>query len=184
MKELKKQLRKAIAQKKSQFSPGELDNFSNHLLYNLEQLPAFKQATTVLLFHSLKDEVRTHEFVEKWKDKKNILLPVVIGDDLELRKYTGKHDLSIGAYGIEEPIGEPFGEFDRIDLAIVPGVSFDPKRNRLGRGKGYYDRLLPRIKSYKIGICFSFQVSKEVPAETFDIRMDAVLTDKGLLSEK
>lgn len=184
MKELKKQLRKEITQKKSRFSSAELDEFSNRLLNKLEQLPAFQQAATVLLYHSLKDEVRTHAFVEKWKNQKNILLPVVIGDDLELRKYTGKQDLAVGAYGIEEPAGEPFEEFDRIDLAIIPGVSFDSKGNRLGRGKGYYDRLLPKIKSYKIGICFSFQVSKEVPAEPFDIRMDAVVTDQEVLIER
>ena len=108
--------------------------------------------------------------------QKQILLPVVIGNDLELRLYTGPQDLKKGAYGIEEPVGEPFTDYASIDLAIIPGVAFDVHGNRLGRGKGYYDRLLPRLPHiYKIGICFPFQLLEEVPTEALDVRMDEVL---------
>lgn len=75
--------------------------------------------------------------------EKQILLPVVTGDDLELRVYTGPGDLATGAYGIEEPTGALFTDYDAIDFIVVPGVAFDRNGNRLGRGKGYYDRLLP-----------------------------------------
>lgn len=130
-----------------------------------------------MLYHSLKDEVDTHAFIRKWSRKKRILLPVVVGDDLELRIYTGPEDMTIGAYGIKEPIGELFTDYAAIDFIAVPGVAFDRSGNRLGRGKGYYDRLLPRIPSaYKAGICFPFQLVEEVPAEAFDIRMDEVIT--------
>ena len=148
------------------------------MLEKLEQLPCFTQAKTILLYHSLSDEVHTHDFVEKWKERKTILLPVVVGNELELRKYTGKQDLCVGSYGIEEPTGEIFTDFDQIDLGIIPGVSFDTTGCRLGRGKGYYDRLLPKLNSFNVGICFSFQVSREIPTETFDRRMDAVLTEE------
>ena len=105
------------------------------------------------------------------------MLPVVTGDDLELRVYTGPGDLATGAYGMEEPTGALFTDYDAIDFIVVPGVAFDRNGNRLGRGKGYYDRLLPRIPSaYKAGICFPFQIVEEVPAETFDIHMDEVIT--------
>ena len=111
----------------------------------LEDHPAFKAAHTILLYHSLKDEVDTHNFIRKWSRYKRILLPAVVKD--------------------------------AIDLIIVPGVGFDRQGNRLGRGKGYYDRLLPRIPSaYKIGICFPFQLVEEIPAEPFDIRMDEIVT--------
>lgn len=130
-----------------------------------------------MLYHSLKDEVDTHAFIRKWSREKRILLPVVVGDDLELRLYTGPEDLTVGAYGIEEPTGALFTDYAAIDLIVVPGVAFDRDGNRLGRGKGYYDRLLPRIPSaYKIGICFPFQVVDEVPAEPFDIRMDEIIS--------
>lgn len=159
-------------QQKSSASPQ-----SAEILAALEAHPAFRAASTVLLYHSLKDEVDTHEFIRKWSRKKRILLPVVVGDDLELRIYTGPKDMAIGAYGINEPTGELFTDYAAIDFIAVPGVAFDRSGNRLGRGKGYYDRLLPRIPSaYKAGICFPFQLVEEVPAEAFDIRMDEVIT--------
>lgn len=150
---------------------------SANILAALEAHPAFRAANTVLLYHSLKDEVDTHAFVRKWSSRKQVLLPVVVGEDLELRKYTGPEDMAIGAYGIEEPTGELFTDYAAIDFIAVPGVAFDRKGNRLGRGKGYYDRLLPRIPSaFKAGICFPFQLVEEVPAESFDIRMDIIIT--------
>lgn len=159
-------------QQKSSASPQ-----SAEILAALEAHPAFRAASTVLLYHSLKDEVDTHEFIRKWSRKKRILLPVVVGDDLELRIYTRPEDMTIGAYGIDEPTGELFTDYAAIDFIAVPGVAFDRSGNRLGRGKGYYDRLLPRIPSaYKAGICFPFQLVEEVPAEAFDIRMDEVIT--------
>ena len=106
-------------------------------------------------------------------------MPVVAGNDLELRAYTGPADLAVGAYGIEEPTGALFTDYAAIDFIAVPGVAFDRRGNRLGRGKGYYDRLLPRIPSaYKAGICFPFQIVEEVPAEPFDIRMDEIITQQ------
>ena len=64
---------------------------------------------------------------------------------------------------------------DEIDLAVIPGVAFDRYGHRLGRGKGYYDRLLPQIPAPKVGICFPFQLIEEVPAEAFDFRMDTII---------
>lgn len=150
---------------------------SADILAALEAHLVFRAADTVLLYYSLDDEVYTHEFVGKWSQRKRILLPVVAGDNLELRTYTGLHDMTTGAYGIGEPTGEVFTNYAAIDLAVVPGVAFDHKGNRLGRGKGYYDRLLPHLPSaYKIGVCFPFQFIEEVPAEAFDICMDEIIT--------
>lgn len=131
------------------------------------------------------DEVQTHEFVDKWHREKKILLPVVKGDVLELRHYTGKECLQVGeAYQIEEPAGEAFTNYEEIDFAVIPGVSFDKQGNRLGRGKGYYDRLLPLLQSYNIGICFGFQLIEAIPTEPFDKTMDEVWTEEGILTER
>lgn len=152
------------------------------LLEKLEQHPKFASAHTVLLYYSLGDEVQTHDFVEKWYRQKTILLPVVKGDILELRIYAGKQSLKTGeAYHIEEPTGETFTAYEKIDFSIIPGVSFDTQGNRLGRGKGYYDKLLPLLHSYNIGICYGFQVSEKIPAEPFDQVMNEVWTENGRL---
>ncbi|MEG1685964.1 MAG: 5-formyltetrahydrofolate cyclo-ligase [Bacteroides sp.] len=184
MKEQKKLLRKVIAQQKALHTPQELAVLSAALFNKLETHPLFVKAKTILLYYSLKDEVQTAAFIEKWKESKKILLPIVVGDNLELKHYTGKLDLKVGAYGIKEPIGTAFTDYQKIDLAIIPGMSFDTRNNRLGRGKGYYDRLLPLLSAYKIGICFSFQVSDEIPEEVFDIKMDEVWTEYGSISGK
>lgn len=168
-----------MAQLKKQYElTTTLQSQSAEILAALEVHPAFRAASIVLLYYSLKDEVDTHEFVRKWSREKLILLPVVTGEELELRVFTGPEDLATGAYGIGEPTGELFTDYAAIDLAVIPGVAFDAAGNRLGRGKGYYDRLLPRLTAFKAGICFPFQLVEEVPAEPFDIRMDAIISLK------
>lgn len=145
----------------------------------LENHPRFKSAQTVLLFHSLPDEPCTHQLIRSAAAEKTVLLPVVVdGETLELREYRGEHTLAGGAFGILEPGGENFTNFGRIDLAVIPGVAFDAHGNRLGRGKGYYDRLLQRLAPYNVptlGMCFDFQKLPSVPAEPHDIAVDEVL---------
>lgn len=138
----------------------------------------------MLLYHSLPDEVDTHDFIRKWSGLKRILLPVVRGNDLELKPYTGDDRLTEGAFHINEPTGTVFTDYAAIDLAVIPGVAFDHWGNRLGRGKGYYDRLLPRIPTaYKLGLCFPFQVVEQIHAEAHDIPMDEVLTANPLMNK-
>lgn len=182
--EWKRQLRSQIAAEKRKHGREELCRWSSLALEKLEQFPLFASAQVVLLYYSLPDEVQTHAFVRKWSRLKKILLPVVVGDELQLRCYTDENHMATGAYRIEEPAGDAFLDYEAIGLAVVPGVSFDAKGGRLGRGKGYYDRLLPLLKGYKIGLCFSFQVSASVPSEAHDVKMDMVLTEKGFLSSE
>lgn len=89
-KEEKRLLRRYIAEKKRNYPQEILSKYSSLLLNKLEKHPAFTQAETILLYYSLPDEVQTHDFVEKWSWNKNIILPVVKGEELELRRYTGK----------------------------------------------------------------------------------------------
>ena len=175
----KRLLRQSIRMIKASYSREELEALSLSLLQQLEQHPRFVQARTVLLYHSLPDEVFTHAFIDRWCVEKEIVLPTVVGDDLELHRYTGPDCLSLGSYGILEPSGELFTDFDRITLAIIPGMAFDCMGHRLGRGKGYYDRLLPRLShAYKLGLCFPFQIlDEEIPHEPHDFLMDAVLRE-------
>ena len=175
MKEQKKLLRKQITQEKSLHPYEQRMKASKVLLEQLEKHPLFVSASTVLLYHSLKDEV-----IEKWHHSKRILLPVVKEDILVLKHYTGKKCLEPGAFHIEEPEGAEFTEYKEINLAIIPGVSFDMQGNRLGRGKGYYDKLLPLLSSYNIGICYQFQAKEHIPSEEFDRKMDEVWTENGI----
>lgn len=174
----KTSIRQSIRNLKKAVSTEERLFLSRQLTARLESHPRFANARTILLYHSLPDEVDTHELIRCWSGKKKILLPVVNGDDLDLKEYKGENTLENGHYGISEPTGHTFTAFNEIDLAVIPGMAFDRNGNRLGRGKGYYDRLLSRLGNsniYKLGLCFDFQFLPHIPAEPHDILMDEVL---------
>lgn len=173
----KAELRKEMSVLKKQYSVEVLGSMSISILAQLEKNISFKEAKTVMLYYSLKDEVRTHKFIEKWSKEKRILLPVVDGDDIKVKEYTGGKQMVEGLLRVMEPDTDNFVEkLDDIDLIIVPGVAFDKNKNRMGRGKGYYDRFLSDKNIYKIGICFPFQVVKIVPSDERDIVMDEIIT--------
>lgn len=109
-----------------------------------------------------------------------IVLPCVVDDEnLELRLYTTPEDLAErGKYKIPEPTGPIFIDYGSVDIAFIPGMAFDASGHRLGRGKGYYDRLLSRpefLNVKKVGVCFDFQMVPEVPSEPHDCLMDQIL---------
>ena len=97
---------------------------------------------------------------------------------MELRRYTGRQDLQEGAFHIMEPTGTllPQERYAEIETAVIPGMAFDRAGHRLGRGKGYYDRLLAKMPHiYKIGVCFDFQKVDSIPTEATDITMDTMV---------
>ena len=171
----KKELRTLIKTLKKQHTKEQLFEQSEKILSKLEQHPDFVNAHSVMLYSALPDEVQTQAFLEKWHLKKQIILPTVVGDDIIPVEFGKDTTFAVGDFNILEPQNEPYtGGFD---LIVVPGVAFDRQGNRIGRGKGYYDRFLcQHLDVKRIGICFDFQLVDEVPAEPFDIRMDEVIT--------
>ncbi len=176
----KAELRKAVKTRVKKMTDDEKKAESEKVMEVLENEAHFKEAKTVLLFHSLPDEICTHQLIEKYASQKKILLPVINGENWYIREYNG--DLKTGEFNIQEPTGMNIHDFDSIDLVVVPGVSFDKDLNRVGRGKGYYDRILEKInKAYKIGICFDCQLRDKIPAEKFDVKMDQVISASGII---
>lgn len=175
--EQKKTLRADIREKKKSFSKEDLILLSRQCCARLEALPEFIQARTILLYYALPDEVGTQELIEHWQRKKTILLPVVHGESLWLKKFQGEGHLLTNQWNIPEPSSDIdiFTDYEQIDLAIIPGMAFDANGHRLGRGKGFYDRLLPNISCPTIGLCFPFQLVEKIPAEPWDIPVQRVL---------
>ena len=172
----KKALRREIRQLKKACPYEEKLRKSVSVWEKVEQLPAFQQADIVLAYWSMEDEVYTHDFVKRWAGSKTLLLPCVKGDELELRYFDGEERLQPGeGYAIPEPVGELFTDWGKIDLILVPGVAFDKSGNRLGRGKGYYDKVLRETGACKVGVCFDFQLVERVPVEPHDVKMDRVV---------
>jgi len=172
----KSELRQLVRQRKRQFSQQQLAELSLPVLARLR--PLLSVASTVLLYYSLPDEVDTHAFLDELRSAgKIVLLPRVVDKGtMVLHRYTGRADLSEGAFGIMEPVGEPFTDYAAIDVAVIPGMAFDADGHRLGRGRGYYDRFLSSVPYiYKIGVCFDFQKVEAVPVEATDVSVDVVV---------
>jgi 5-formyltetrahydrofolate cyclo-ligase len=86
-------------------------------------------------------------------------------------------DLHAGYFGIREPNAQcPPVASGRLDLILVPGVAFDKRGHRLGRGKGYYDKLLAVTRGKRCGVAFDQQIAEEIPLEAHDAKMDFILT--------
>lgn len=171
----KQELRKYMRQLKAQHESGD-GSLIQFLFRNGIREPS---PDSLLLYHALPDEVPTQELMDQLiAEGKTVVLPKVISDtDMELRRYTGRQDLQQGAFGILEPTGELFTDYDSIDVAIIPGMAFDRDGHRLGRGKGYYDRFLSRVPYlYKIGLCYDWQIVDHVPTDEHDVQMDEVVT--------
>lgn len=172
----KKEARQLIRKRKQRFTLSEKRELSAPVLQKLEQHQWFDQADTIMMYWSMDDEVSTHDFIEKWHHSKRIILPTIDGNDLILKPFCGKEQMKPDSqFGILEPQGASFSEYDTIDLIVVPGVAFDKSNNRLGRGRGFYDKLLKRVDCRKIGIAFEFQIMDNVPVDEHDVVMDAVI---------
>ncbi len=172
----KKAVRKLIRELKKEYTLDQKKIMSTSVWKQVEKDPFFQKAEVILIYWSMEDEVFTHDFIAKWAKEKTFLLPCVKGECLEIRYFDSAGQLVPGeGYSILEPTGHLFPDCRQIDLAIVPGIAFDIRNNRLGRGKGYYDKILQTISTYKIGVCFHFQFFDQIPAEKYDIPMNRVV---------
>lgn len=172
----KKQTRQHIKKLISVMAPEQKAAQSADIWARLEQNQVFKDATDILAYWSMDDEVQTPAFIDKWTAlNKRFYLPSIQGDDLIVKRYQGI--LRPGEqFGIPEPDGEPVNDLSPITLVLVPGRAFDAAGNRMGRGRGFYDRLLPQLPhALKAGVCFDCQKLPSVPTDDNDIKMDFVI---------
>ena len=167
-------IRKSIIDKKDK---------SHVITCKILELDDYKSASIIGLYMSLDSEVDTSELISlSLKLGKVVALPRVIGNDMEFYKITSKDNLVKSNFGILEPVPnqEQVISKNNIDLIIVPGICFDTLRNRIGFGKGFYDRYLDDTMN-SVGICFDEQVLKTGCIETTsnDIKVKRIVTEKG-----
>lgn len=174
----KEDIRNRVKARKSLLSAMEKAQAAMTVFNLLERSAAFALADKILLYHSLPDELSTREFLERWSGRKRFFLPRVNGLNLEILPYD-RSRMALGAFHIEEPQGDETVDISEIELVIVPAVAYDRRGNRVGRGKGYYDRLLAETRATKVGVGYDFQLlDEEIPAEPHDVAVDMVITDR------
>lgn len=180
IKEEKKRIRFDIRRLKVELSQEDKEKEAEEVFRKIELLPEFKTANTILIYWSTGDELPTQSVIAKWSQDKFIVLPTVKGDKLKLKRYEPNVKMVQRALGIYEPdLPETYS--GKIDLVVVPGVAFDLKKNRVGRGKGYYDRYFRRNKVFKIGVGFDLQLLNSIPTRRFDKRMDKVISSSNTI---
>jgi 5,10-methenyltetrahydrofolate synthetase len=137
---------------------------------------------TLLLYAAQPDEVDLAALITEAPGDARVLLPRVVGDSLELVAHGASDPLIPGAFGVREPAGDTAVAPDEVDIAIVPGVAFGVDGTRLGRGGGFYDRLLPRLRAdcLVIGVCPEQAVLTVLPTEAHDRAVDIVVTDASV----
>lgn len=178
----KRNLRKEMAARKRAYPADTLQEMSERIMERVEADERFRSAPCVALYHAIAGEVRTDSLLDRWYRRKRLLLPRIEGERLRLLPYEGAGSIRQGAYGIWEPLpGGSETPPEEISLIIVPGIAFDRAGNRMGRGKGYYDRLLPSLGATKIGVCFGFQLLPSIPAGPLDEPMDGIITERETL---
>ena len=178
----KQLIRKYISTEKKSLTNDTTAYLSKKICCNLIKTEEFQRADCIALYNAMQDEVQTSEIIEKWYKKKNIVLPVISDQHLFFHKYKGKDNMFSGVFGIQEPVNTEHIPAEKIDLFVVPGIAFDRNGNRLGRGKGFYDRYLSGIDKPAIGICFGFQLLEYLPFEKHDIKMNTVITENLIIS--
>lgn len=182
----KKELRQHLRQVIAGISPEELHQRSVRACSLLTGTPEYTQAEVLMVFLSLPTEIDTTSLVlHAWRDRKRVLAPRVSWEQrrmlpTEIRSLSD--DVSESPLGIREPAqGVPF-PVANIDLVIVPGLGFDLAGNRIGRGRGFYDRFLIHRdwKGIACGFTLEAQVVESVPTEEKDVRMDMLVTDAAV----
>jgi 5-formyltetrahydrofolate cyclo-ligase len=182
----KTRLRRAVRESLRAMTTDQRAAASRVIAKALLALDAWRDATCVLLYHALPDEPDLTEAVEAGLAAgKRILLPRTSGPSaagaMEAApiEVADRERLAKDPLGIPAPVS-PAVEAGSIDLAVVPGVAFDPTGGRLGRGGGFYDRYLARLRAScgRIGVCFDRQVVAALPRESHDERVDRVLTEQ------
>ncbi|MEI6831204.1 MAG: 5-formyltetrahydrofolate cyclo-ligase [Candidatus Omnitrophota bacterium] len=158
----------------------ERNRKSKFILNKLLKNKAFRKAKIVMFYIAFGGEVNTTEMIREAQKIGKVICVPMCRKDKEIMQpaiLENHAKLKLGPYGVWEPATENLIKPKDLNLVIVPGLAFDKKGNRLGRGKGYYDRFLSTLsnKTYSIGLAFDFQILPLVPTTTHDVSVKEII---------
>ncbi len=178
--ETKQEIREQIRKLRSGISADDWQAATDIIAQKVIASDSFREATDLYCYMDFDGEAGTEHIIdEAWRLGKDVWLPRVADGEMEFYLVESEKELVRGTFGILEPSGKGVKASGRDGLAIVPGIAFDRRRNRIGYGKGFYDRYLrahPNLE--KIGIAFDIQLVDKIPAKEYDCRMNMIFTEK------
>ena len=176
---------KSLLKRKKRYLTTKKFNFN--LIFNLIRKHFHKKKIIIAGYYPSNYEVNILNFLEEASKKKfKVVLPVVKSNKAMIFKsWIFKEPLYVSKFGILEP--KKLNKAITPDLIMVPLVAFDNRLNRIGYGKGYYDRSLRKINKIKknaisLGIAYSFQKCKKIPVNNHDFKLDYIFTEKGIIN--
>lgn len=185
--ETKKKIRQEILTRRDAILPEEKSRMSEEIFRRVKSLPEFHQAKNVLLFAGYGSEPDTLPWVAECTSMgKRVFCPRVIGDVMEFYEIRTAEELIAGYKGIMEPIPDEGRIYSpgTQDFMMVPGTAFDREGNRIGYGKGFYDRYLSDVfQGEAAAVAFSLQLveNDRIPAEVTDHKMKCIVTEKEII---
>ena len=150
------------------------------ILQNLKLLDVYKKANNILAFYPLNYEIDLRKLFINNEDNKNWFLPKFVDDNLHIYPFTGEEKLVTGAFNIKEPISENELAPEKLDLIIMPALAVDKTGNRLGYGKGCYDKFLNSFDSSKIILIlpiFDALIIENIPHTSLDRRVNIIVSE-------
>lgn len=172
-------LRKIIKEKRLNLSKIEVENLSKMIENNLFTLDFIAKKTNFFIYNSIKNEVETKGIITRLKaEKKAISYPVVIGENL-VPALPKTNEFERGNFGVLEP--KNYSIMRDIEVVIVPLLLCDAQKNRVGYGKGYYDRFLADKNVIKIGLAYDFQVVDGINPNPWDVKLDYIVTPTKII---
>lgn len=178
----KADLRRIMITQRNLMHYSEVTHRSFHILRNLMRLPRILTSNTIMIYLAHGNEVNTWPQITHWlREGRNILVPKMFGNELKPVLIKNLDDLVINQIGIPEPANND--DFvDHIPITIIPGLAFGRSGERLGRGKGHYDRFLTtHPQTIRIGLAYDWQILQDIPQETHDQTMDLIVTETNIL---
>lgn len=180
---MKNQIRKEMKTKRAAMTKEEVVQKSRAAADALLKSEIYKNAETIMLYMPLGNETDTSEIINSaFADGKRLVLPVTDGKTGVITPYFYEKDTALekGGFSVTEPKNAKIAQKSEIDLVVVPGIAFDRKGARVGFGKGCYDMFLSGMDVTKVGYCYEFQLCENIPADEHDIKMDFIVTEKGM----
>lgn len=171
-------LRKEYLEIRRNINKIEKEQFDELIYSKIINLSKFRKSKLVLTYVSLDDEVDTLKIIKYcFLENKEIAVPKCENGIIKFYKIKSLEELNEGKYNILEPITNNLVTNFENSICIVPGIAFDKKNNRLGYGKGYYDKFFKEYNGYKIGFAYKQCICDNICVNQFDIKMDIVITN-------
>lgn len=181
----KTEIRQETQKKRAALTTKEIENQSTGIVTQILEFPLFRDAGSIAIYFATEDEINIEPILDAaLASKTSVYCPYF---DKKTNNYTWAHiknkdSLISSKYGILQPEFAITTDTIDVGVIIVPGLAFDRFGNRVGHGKGIYDRLLSQAQGIKVGICLACQLQPRIPKEEHDISMDYIVTPTALFN--